>query len=162
MLGVSSAAVSLRRYYDFQWVVLPSFHMCVWCSVVMVVDTAPNVCEAPTPTHLVATCINPIENIGIIFTMLSQYNICTMCTREVVVTITHDMTYTQLHLRLSLTSSFSLPLSLPPDSRKEYRFAVDPTLTLANVLLKIREQTGLKQNVPFNLKWLDVEGEWYM
>ena len=94
-----------------------------------------------------------------------------MCTREVVAPVTHDMTYPQLHSRLLYSHHPSfLPLSpfpsppsssLPLDSRKEYRFAVDPTLTLANVLLKIREQTGLKQNVPFNLKWLDVEGEWY-
>lgn len=39
------------------------------CSVVTV---APSVCEISTPTHLVATCINPSENIGIIFTTLSQ------------------------------------------------------------------------------------------
>ncbi len=78
--------------------------------------------------------------------------------------VTDNVTYR--HTALLQTLSFSHSPSLlspspipPPDSRKEFRFAVDPTLTLANVLLKIREQTGLKQNVPFNLKWLDVEGE---
>ena len=46
--------------------------VCSVGSVVTAVDTAANVCGVSTPTRLVAICINPSENIGIIFTMMNQ------------------------------------------------------------------------------------------
>ena len=42
---------------------------------------------------------------------------------------------------------------------KEYRFLLTPTQPLVGVVSEIRRQTGLKDDTPFNLKWLDVEGE---
>lgn len=110
-------------------------HVSSECSVVIVVDTELSSCETSPPTRSLAGYANPSGYTAIIFTML-----------------TSDSKYYSTIFPVTNPSP-SLPLS-----RKEFRFAVDPTLTIANVVSKIREQTGLKSDASFNLKWLDVEG----
>ena len=60
---------------------------------------------------------------------------------------------------LSLPPPLSLPLSPSPSSR-EFRFQLTPSLSLSDVVAEIRRHTDMSKDTPFNLKWLDVEGEW--
>lgn len=41
---------------------------------------------------------------------------------------------------------------------KDYRFSLKCSATVREVVAQIRRTIGLKDDKPFNLKWLDVEG----
>ena len=43
---------------------------------------------------------------------------------------------------------------------KEFRFLIGQTLTVGDVATEIRRQTGIRDDTPINVKWLDVEGEY--
>ena len=64
------------------------------------------------------------------------------------------------HSSFSLHSPFHPSFLRPPSThRKECRFQLSPTLSVRDVVAEIRKQTGLHDETPFNLKWLDVEGK---
>ncbi|KAL5491986.1 hypothetical protein EMCRGX_G017367 [Ephydatia muelleri] len=42
---------------------------------------------------------------------------------------------------------------------KEYRFTLNDNSALSELVGEIRKQTGIREGIPFNLKWLDVEGD---
>ena len=65
------------------------------------------------------------------------------------------------HPAVSFPPSLSLfhPPPLPSSLSREFRFHLTPSLSLGDVAAEIRRQTDMSKDTPFNLKWLDVEGE---
>lgn len=62
-------------------------------------------------------------------------------------------------MTLTTTETLDLIHPLSPSHRKEIRFYLPPCLSVSDVASEIRKQTGIKDHAPFNLKWLDVEGD---
>ena len=52
-----------------------------------------------------------------------------------------------------------IPLSSPHPPSRETRFYLDPRTPLEEVRKELRSQCALKAETPFNLKWLDVDGD---
>ena len=42
---------------------------------------------------------------------------------------------------------------------KEYRFSLKKSSSSKEVAAQIRQTVGLKDDKPFNIKWLDIEGD---